>query len=348
MGKTNTKRALIHNPYWDSMGGGERYCTSVVKVLLDTGWQVSLDWYDQTLPEKLEGRFGVGISQVKIIDKHQRGWGYDLCFWVSDGSIPLLFSKNNLLHMQIPFHGVGGRSWINRLKLKRINHIVCNSNFTKSVIDQEFKVNSEVIYPPVDVTKFHSRKKENVLLYVGRFSQLKQNKNQGFLIKFFGNISQKSEMGDWRLVLAGGAGVGDGGFLDQLKKEAKGIKVELVENPDFLSLSDLYAKAKIFLSAAGFGSDENTSPEVMEHFGITVVEAMASGCIPVAYNGGGHKEIVDEQCGFLWDNEDQLMKILLKIAKSENINAFLAEKSQEKAKNYDVSVFQKNLLVLLK
>src|SRR3989339_1333861 len=119
MGKTNVKKALIHNPYWDSMGGGERYCLSVIKVFLNAGWQVSLDWYDQALPEKLEERFGIDISQVKIVDKHQKGWGYDLCFWVSDGSIPLLFSKNNLLHMQIPFHGVGGARWLNQQKLKR-------------------------------------------------------------------------------------------------------------------------------------------------------------------------------------------------------------------------------------
>jgi len=340
MGKTNVKKALIHNPYWDSMGGGERYCLSVIKVFLNAGWQVSLDWYDQALPEKLEERFGIDISQVKIVDKHQKGWGYDLCFWVSDGSVPLLFSKNNLLHMQVPFRGVGGAKWLNQQKLKRIHHVICNSNFTKTVIDREFKVASDVISPPVDATKFHADEKEKIILYVGRFSQLKQNKNQEFLIHFFKNLSKNSVMTGWKLVLAGGAGVGDGGFLDKLKTKAKGSKIEFVENPDFLTLTDLYAESKIFWSAAGFGSDENSTPEVMEHFGITVVEAMASGCIPVVFNGGGHKEIVNEGCGFLWDNEDQLTKILLTTINSDNTDVFLAERAKEKAGEYDASIFE--------
>jgi len=348
MGKTNVKKALVHNPYWDSMGGGERYCASVVKALLDTGWQVSLDWYDQTLPEKLEERFGIGISQVKIVDKHQKGWGYDLCFWVSDGSIPLLFSKNNLLHMQIPFHGVGGARWLNQQKLKRIDHVVCNSNFTKAVIDREFKIASDVIYPPVDVAKFHAGEKEKIILYVGRFSQLKQNKNQEFLIDFFSGLSKQSAMLGWRLILAGGSGVGDGGFLDNLKKKAKGVQIEFVENPDFLTLSDLYAKAKIFWSAAGFGSDENSTPEVMEHFGITLVEAMASGCIPVVYNGGGHKEIVNDEFGFLWNTKEELEEIFVKITEEENINLFMAQKAMEKAREYDASIFENQLKKLTK
>jgi glycosyltransferase involved in cell wall biosynthesis len=348
MGKTIIRRALVHNPYWDSMGGGERYCASVVKVLLDAGWEVALDWYDQTLPEKLEERFGVGISQVKIIDKHHKGWGCDLCFWVSDGSVPLLFSKKNLLHMQIPFHGVGGEKWLNQQKLKRIHHVICNSNFTKAVIDQEFKVTSDVIYPPVDVAKFHAGEKEKIILYVGRFSQLKQNKNQEFLIDFFKGLSRQSAMLEWKLVLAGGSGVGDGGFLNQLKKEAQGLKVDFVENPAFQTLVDLYARAKIFWSAAGFGSDENTSPETVEHFGITLVEAMASGCIPVVFNGGGHKEIVSNEFGFLWSTKEELEKIFLQIIDGENTDIFLSQKAIEKSRNYDLSIFEKHLVELLK
>ena len=38
-------RAAVYNPYWETMGGGERYTASFVKLLQDSGWQVdnSLD-----------------------------------------------------------------------------------------------------------------------------------------------------------------------------------------------------------------------------------------------------------------------------------------------------------------
>ena len=42
----------------------------------------------------------------------------------------------------------------------------------------------------------------------------------------------------------------------------------------------------------GLGADPETEPEKFEHFGISVVEAMAAGCLPLVLAGGGPAEIV--------------------------------------------------------
>ena len=46
-----------------------------------------------------------------------------------------------------------------------------------------------------------------------------------------------------------------------------------------------------------------------EHFGITVVEAMAAGCVPVVYNGGGLAEsVIHTESGYLWkETKEALM-----------------------------------------
>ena len=38
------KRVLIYNPYWDTMGGGERYSAQTAAVFLSRNWQVDIVW----------------------------------------------------------------------------------------------------------------------------------------------------------------------------------------------------------------------------------------------------------------------------------------------------------------
>ena len=135
-------RAAIHNPYLDTLGGGERYTITFAKVLVESGYVVDLEWKDPEIKKTLEDRFGINLDGVNIVNDIKRGDNYDLCFWVSDGSVPILRARNNILHFQVPFHGVGGRSLINKMKFYRINKIVCNSGFTKNIIDKEYGVKS--------------------------------------------------------------------------------------------------------------------------------------------------------------------------------------------------------------
>lgn len=71
-------------------------------------------------------------------------------------------------------------------------------------------------------------------------------------------------------------------------------------------------RSKIFWSASGFGVDEDKSPDKVEHFGITLVEAMASRVFPIAFAAGGHKEIIENgKNGFLWKEKDELIDLTL-------------------------------------
>src|SRR3972149_5426917 len=128
-------KAAIYNPYWDTLGGGERYTISFAKVLTQQGYSVDVEWKSTDLLDKIHERFGIETGDIKIVPDVKKGDGYDLCFWVSDGSIPLLHSRNNLIHFQVPFTDVNGRSLINKMKLFRIKNVICNSQFTKNIID---------------------------------------------------------------------------------------------------------------------------------------------------------------------------------------------------------------------
>jgi len=337
-------RAAIYNPYLDTLGGGERYTVSFAKVLLNAGWNVDIEWADISIKDQLQKRFGIDLNGAEIVKDIKRGDGYDLCFWVSDGSIPTLKSRKNFLHFQVPFHGVGGNNLLNKMKLFRVDKIICNSNFTKKVIDEEYGVESVVIYPPVDVEHIKSKRKENLILFVGRFSQLKQNKGQETLIKAFRKMFDGGAK-NWKLILAGGVEVGVASYLNDLTKMSEGYPVEILQSPDYPTLKDLYGKARIFWSAAGFGEDEERNPEKVEHFGITVVEAMAGGATPVIFNAGGHKEIIKNDFnGFLWVTINQLIKLTGNVINKPGLYSRISKEAKVEAKKFSLERFEKEFL----
>lgn len=337
-------RAAIYNPYLDTLGGGERYTMTFAKVLSDSGYKVDVEWKDPEIKKKLELRFGLDLTNINFTSDVKKGEDYDLCFWVSDGSIPLLHARRNFLHFQVPFHNTGGNSLINKMKFIRIDKVICNSLFTKKVIDKEFGIESIVIYPPVDTEKIKPKRKENIILSVSRFSGLLQNKSQGILVEAFKKFYDGG-MKKWKLILTGGVEVGTGDYIEKLKDLSGGYPVEIIKSPDYKQIKELYGKAKIFWSASGFGEDEREHPEKVEHFGITVVEAMSAGAVPLAYNAGGYKEIItDGEDGFLWHNTEELIALTGEAIEKRTI---LSGHSRARSKIYSNEEFRKNIIKIL-
>ncbi len=340
-------KAAIYNPYLNTMGGGERYTLAVAQALLQADYKVHLEWEDKAILAKLEARFCIDLKDTQVIADIKRGDGYDVCFWVSDGSVPLLRARKNWLHFQVPFRKVGGKTLINKMKFFRIAKVICNSQFTKKIIDQEYGVNSVVFYPPVDINKFKAKKKENMILYVGRFSSLKQAKGQEHLLEVFKKVYD-SGLADWKLVLAGGTEVGASDIVPRLRQSLEGYPISIVESPDFAALQDLYGKAKVFWSASGYGVDEEKYPELVEHFGISTVEAMAAKAVPIVYAAGGQKEIVDDgQNGFLWNTKSGLKDKTMRLVANTKMLQDVAKQAQEKSKVYSYARFFQEIHSLL-
>ncbi|PIV12894.1 MAG: hypothetical protein COS47_00095, partial [Candidatus Nealsonbacteria bacterium CG03_land_8_20_14_0_80_36_12] len=128
---------------------------------------------------------------------------YDLLFYFSDGSTPAMFGKKNLLHFQVPFSNVNGKKILNQLKLKLINKFICNSNFTKQIVDKEYGIKGDIWYPPVSVEDFAPGKKENIIFAVGRFEKSLTEKRQDILVKTFQEMVGKG-LKNWKLIIAGG------------------------------------------------------------------------------------------------------------------------------------------------
>lgn len=335
-------KAAIYNPYLDTLGGGERYTLSFAKVLAEKGYSVDIEWKSISIKEKIKERFGFKLDKkINFIDDIKRGENYDICFWISDGSIPTLRARSNFLHFQVPFKNINGRSLLNKMKLFRINKIICNSSFTKNIIDKEYGVDSLVIYPPIDTTSIKPKRKEKVISYVGRYSNLVQNKGHEIIINTFKNLVKEKGFSEWKLILAGGVEVGVGNYLKRLKSLAKGNNIEFIESPNFDKLKEIYGKSKFFWSAAGYGVNEKNNPEKLEHFGISLIESMAAGAVPVVFGAGGYKEIITNgENGFLYDNKNELIKITKRVISEKGLFKKISNNAIYTSRKYSYEKFK--------
>lgn len=340
-------KASLFTPYLDTLGGGERYMLSIARVLLEEGWQVTIENKDHGLIKRAEERFGFSLNGLTSSPSINRGDGTDLCVWLSDGSIPVMRSRKNIIHFQRPFWDVDGKSLIERMKFFRIHKVIVNSLFTKKYIDNAYPVKSVVLYPPVDVSQFRPLKKEPLISYIGRFSQLEQSKRQDVVLSAFLKF-YKFEPQSWKLLLAGASDVGRTESVDILKEHAKKAPVSVLENPDFTTIQKALGHSVFFWSASGYGVDAEKEPNRLEHFGMTVVEAMASGAIPLIYGVGGGVEIIrDGINGFLWQKPEEMIFYTKKLIQDPDRIQEISKAAVVDAQKFSYEKFKANFLSLI-
>lgn len=272
---------------------------------------------------------------------------YDAIFYLSDGSIPWLFARRNFLFFQFPVNWVNGNDISTKLKLAKISKVISNSYFVKSFIDDTFHLKSLVIPPPVRPIPEKSVKKENIILTVGRFTQGMNMKKQEELIQVFKNMYDDGLDG-WRFVLIGSTLPQDAKFLEFLRKKANKYPIEILSDIPWTELIEYYQKAKIYWHGAGYGEDLRQHPERAEHFGISTVEAMSAGCVPIVFNGGGQKEIVENgECGFVWDSQDELQLRTRSVIKNKQLRTDMSAQAKKRALVFSDKKFIKSIADLL-
>jgi len=349
------KKALIHDPYLDTLGGGERYALTFALALESFGYSVDLAWKDTSILASAQKRFNLKLKHTQVcsecfddlslsaglLRRYQKTKDYDLVFWISDGSLPFLFGKKNFVHFQVPITKLGGNFFTNFIKGLFIHKLVFNSNFTAGVIKKQLPFcSSVVLYPPIDVDSFTPGKKENIILSVARFDSPSHAKRQDILIRCFGKVYEKNK--DYKLILAGGLKGGEE-YLENVRSMAGKLPIQFVPNPDFAKLKKLYSKAKIFWHAAGYDIDETKEPEKVEHFGITTAEAMSAGAIPVVIDRGGQREIIDGNTGYLCDSIEEMVNSTLSLINAPEKLKLMSGKAIERSKYFSIKVFEEKV-----
>lgn len=336
--------ALVYTPFNMQLGGGERYILSVVaalsktyNVILATNLPCSktrvsfvAQSMDVIFPKK-------GRVDIKMFDEALQFGPFDLMVVMGNQIIPPvpLLAKKNVYHCQFPFPGHHVDAWQSH-RLENVDEFWVNSKYTQHFVrrgleDLGYEKPVNITYAPVSgftgKGKKKPTKKSFKVVNIGRFDPAGHGKQQDTAIEIFRAFSEKHP--DATLDLVGGL-TNDpekNKYFDGLKKAAEGLNVNFHPNASRAAVEKILMDGDIYLHCCGFGRDIAAGPEYQEHFGIAVVEGMMAGLIPVVYDGGGPKEIVEPSGeGGIYSSKEGAVEILEKLYESSQDELIVASK----------------------
>jgi len=215
--------------------------------------------------------------------------------------------------------------------------LLTNSKFTKEIIRKVLRRNSLVIYPPVNTKAYYSncfrdRKEGHMVVVIASYTPKRHLEQVPLIAK----LSKSAKF----LIM----GKADEYSLPTLKKLRDYIsrlhvedRVTLLENVPFKEFLQVLSEAKVYL---------HTMPK--DHFGISVVEAMASGCVPVVHRSGGPwTDILDEQqgiYGFSYSTLAEAARHIDTLVSDEDLRSRTALRASYRAKIFDKTVFMKRMV----
>lgn len=189
---------------------------------------------------------------------------------------------------------IGAPSWRNKtyflpyqslLKLRRNSDklVLANSNFTAKAIKTETGLYSYVLYPSVSSEILNhnqddfNKGRNNTVTTVSRIAVAKNLK----IIPQIAKLTNKEISFNIVGLLDSEATLIS--LIRQIKDLKLSDRVKIHTNVKREQLRNLLLNTKVYLHTT-----------INEHFGISIVEAMSSGCIPVVHNSGGPMEFVSQ------------------------------------------------------
>ncbi len=369
-------RFLVIHPKMSIFGGGERVCLHMVKALAEAGHDVTLlcEPFDMNEMNRILGN-GHFLDKVQCLSFSDRHAGYlpspqpriplfktyqlalsafvhelklrgalrnfDIILSTQDVvyappvGLPIaqyVYYPQNFFHLSAPQHTRVPLT-VSRLyykpvlalqarKVRYFRWLMAVSRFTAQKIREQWKREAQVVYPPVQQLG-DSQQKICKVVYVARFVPEKRH-------DVFFQIARS--LPDYHFVAIGGLASEFRGFLRNLV-HSKPTNVELLVNAPVERVRHELADSLVYLHCM-----EN------EHFGISIVEAMSAGCVPIIHKSGGALEAVGE-CGFAWETLDEAVKMIQLVFRDDRLatqkrasavarsQQFGANKFEEQVKN---------------
>jgi len=194
------------------------------------------------------------------------------------------------------------------------------SDFVKNYVIKQIRRYSlpdlaiHIVHPPVEVVPVDLSTSRSGIISVGRFFIGDHCKQQDSLIRAFRRLYESGVKSELHLVGTIHSDPQHRDYFVECQRLSQGLPVYFYMDVSLNTLARLYASSSVYWHGSGFGVDTTLEPEKCEYFGVSVVEAMSAGVIPLVVNNGGPAIIVqDSWNGYCYDTEDRLIELTREI-----------------------------------
>ncbi|MDQ1402011.1 MAG: hypothetical protein QOG03_327 [Actinomycetota bacterium] len=229
--------------------------------------------------------------------------------------------------------------------LDSYDRLVSISDYTTLWTKRFWDRDSVLLHPPVTPQPRGAGGKDNMILSVGRFfaPEHGHSKKQLEMVNGFRLLCEGGLTG-WEYHLVGGCKPEDEHYLNDVRAAAEGLPVVFHIGASGAELRDLYSRASIFWHASGLGEDPARNPVRYEHFGITTVEAMSAGIVPIVIGMAGQLEVLESGVeGYHFQTLDELVARTREVAGDETLRRRLADAAVARAAQFSPECFADRL-----
>jgi len=372
-------KIIIASPSLNLLGGAQRACLQAISALRKTNCKIVLATVDKTNWTLLEAIFGekskpdeemylfskmpempaialkqafVALSYVmhlfRITIKNKHSLVINMGGEIVDNLGDVVYVNAIPLRLMHFFHGIQPKPRLQWKVYSRVYSmflrflgdaagiIIANSKFTQKVIGECLGKRALVINPPVASSKTlmsaNRGKRENVVITISRFRSAKG-------LEIIPKIA--SYVRDCEFIVVGIADKESKQCLKELSGEIERLgvqeRVRVFRNKPYGFTIAALSTAKVFLHT-----------QSTEAFGMSIVESMAAGCVPIVpRTGGPWIDILDcqeGQYGFSYRSSLEAADKIKLLLGDESLRSEVSVRAIERSEVFDSSVFEKKLL----
>jgi glycosyltransferase involved in cell wall biosynthesis len=372
-------KIIIASPSLNLLGGAQRACLHAIKALRKTNCKLVLATIDKTnwaLVEEIFGETSKPDEELYLFSKMPEmprvtlkqafvALSYALhLFWITmKNKTSLVINMGGeivdnlgnvvyvnaiplrLMHLFPAIQPKQGFQWKIYSRLYSMfltllgddaGKIVANSKFTQNVVERCLGKRARVINPPVAsnkiIMRLNRRKRKNMVITISRFRSAKG-------LEIIPEIASYAK--DCEFAVVGIVDKESKRCLKEISEESERLgvqnRVQVFKNKSYSFTLAALSTAKVFLHT-----------QSTEAFGMSIVESMAAGCVPIVpRTGGPWIDILDRQegqYGFSYKSSGEAADKIKLLLSDESLRSEIAARASERAVIFDSSVFEKKLL----
>ena len=234
--------------------------------------------------------------------------------------------------------------WLRKLDHSAVKYLnqnncvwIANSEFIRTVIEDIYRTESIVIYPPVEIQNYLQIKRKpevvkDFYLCHGRVSFHKRIDlailtclQLGRNLKISGTSALESQMQDLQKIVTD---------FESINPGSKGL-IEFLGRTTDEEIKVLMSQCKVFLFPG------------KEDFGITPIEVLAAGVPIIAYQAGGALEYIEDKINGVFFTEQSVASLNKAIEKFEKIESWSIQKIKDSSKPFSGDIFTEKIQKLV-